>query len=69
MLLLPELELPEDVLAEFPDELAGPLLPQELDDDPPEAPPPEKPAARAARAALGSLSYNIPLEEMRSCGQ
>lgn len=63
-----ELELP-DVLAEFPDELADPLDPEEPDMDPPEESPPEKPAALAALADLGSLSYSIPLEETRSCGQ
>jgi hypothetical protein len=65
---LPEVELP-DVLAEFPDELADPLDSEEPDTDPPEASPPEKPAALAALTVLGSLSYNIPLEEIRSCGQ
>ena len=65
---LPELELP-DVLAEFPDELVDPLDSEEPDEDPPEASPREKPPALAALTVLGSLSYNMPLEETRSCGQ
>jgi hypothetical protein len=61
LLVVPELELPE-VLAELPDP-----APEDPESKPPlEAPPLEK---TPPLAALLSLSYKSPFEEMRSCGQ
>jgi hypothetical protein len=60
-LALPELELP-DVLTEFPDE---PSEPPDMDPSPEELPLEKPPALEA----LGLFSYNMPPDEMRSCGQ